>query len=738
MSEKHAVAHRPVTVRVARWSATHPWRAIALWLLFVLSCIAIGQASGLKTMSNLDSATGQSGRAAHLAHDAHLSDPATEDVLITARAGRLDPAAARPAVAAVTARLGKLTEVSHVDPPVLAKNGQALMVEATISGDPETASDRVGALLKATGTVQKQFPALRVEQVGGASLNNAVNDQVSQDLGAAADFSLPVTLIILLVAFGAIVAAGVPVLLALSAVGSATGLAALASHFVPDSGTTSSMILLMGMAVGIDYSLFYVKRVRAERQRGRGHLDAIEIAAQTAGHSVIVSGVAVIVSMLGLFVSGSPVFASLATGSIIVVAVAVLGSLTVLPAVLVKLGRRIDRPRVPVLWRLSASTREPRMWPALLRPAMTHPGRTLTISVLALAVLALPTLELKMQSSSAASLPRSIPATHSLDRLSAAFPSQQSTDVIVVRAAAAEAPAVKARLTALAGRLDHSRLFAADTATQQVRASADATVHILEVRAPYDTESAAAKQGVHELRGGLVASSLRGIDGAKWAVGGDTATNMDVDHALSSAMPWVIGFVVVLTMLIMGWVFRSFVIALTTAAVNLLSAGAAFGVLVLTFQHTWAEKLLGFHSTGTVVNWIPLFTFAVLFGLSMDYHVFVLSQIREAAAGGLSTREAVRAGITRSAGTVTSAAVVMVSVFAIFASLHMVEMKELGVGLAAAVLIDALVVRVIVLPSLMTLLGRANWWPGRVPGSRHPAAVAVAPSEPVLAGSPSA
>ena len=193
------------------------------------------------------------------------------------------------------------------------------------------------------------------------------------------------------------------------------------------------MILLMGMAVGIDYSLFYVKRVRAERQRGRGRLDAIEIAAQTAGHSVIVSGVAVIVSMLGLFVSGSPVFASLATGSIIVVAVAVLGSLTVLPAVLVKLGRRIDRPRVPVLWRLSASTREPRMWPALLRPAMTHPGRTLTISVLALAVLALPTLELKMQSSSAASLARSIPATHSLDRLSAAFPSQQSTDVIVVR-----------------------------------------------------------------------------------------------------------------------------------------------------------------------------------------------------------------------------------------------------------------------------------------------------------------
>jgi putative drug exporter of the RND superfamily len=438
--------------------------------------------------------------------------------------------------------------------------------------------------------------------------------------------------------------------------------------------------------------------------------------------------------MLGLFVSGSPVFASLATGSIIVVAVAVLGSLTVLPAVLVKLGRRIDRPRVPVLWRLSASTREPRMWPALLRPAMTHPGRTLAISVLALMVLALPTLGLKLQSGSAASLPRSIPATQTFDRLSAAFPSQQSTDVIVVRAAAADAPEVNARLIALARRLEHNRLFAAGTANQQVRASADATVHILDVAAPYDSESGPAKQGVHDLRGGLVANALRGIDGAQWAVGGDTATNLDDDHALSAAMPWVIGFVVILTMLMMGWVFRSFVIALTTAVVNLLSAGAAFGVLVLTFQHTWAEKLLGFHSTGAVVNWIPLFTFAVLFGLSMDYHVFVLSQIREAAAGGLPTREAVRAGITRSAGTVTSAAVVMVSVFAIFASLHIVELKEIGIGLAAAVLIDALVVRVIVLPSLMTLLGRANWWPGPVPGAHHRAAVPVTPSEQALVG----
>jgi RND superfamily putative drug exporter len=233
---------------------------------------------------------------------------------------------------------------------------------------------------------------------------------------------------------------------------------------------------------------------------------------------------------------------------------------------------------------------------------------------------------------------------------------------------------------------------------------------------------------VTALRTGLVTGAIHRVRGAEWAVGGDAATNMDYDAHSSDRLPWVIAFVIGLTMLIMGWVFRSVVIAVITALVNLLSAAAAFGVLVLVFQHTWAEGILGFHSTGAVINWIPLFTFAVLFGLSMDYHVFVLSHVREAAERGLSPRAAVREGIVRSAGTVTSAAVVMVSVFAIFASLHMVEMKELGLGLAVAVLVDAVVVRGIVLPSLLTLLGKRAF-------PKRPRTAAESPvSEPALAG----
>lgn len=329
------------------------------------------------------------------------------------------------------------------------------------------------------------------------------------------------------------------------------------------------------------------------------------------------------------------------------------------------------------------------MWPAVLKPALLRPGRTLTLSVLLLGALALPTLGLTLHSGTAASLPRSIPATHTFDRLSAAFPGEQATQEIVVRAPARDAVRVDDALTALSRRVQSDQLFGAAATTDRVVGSRDGTVHVLRVAAPFDPESGQAKRGLRELRASAVPQAVAAIDGARWAVGGDTATNVDADAHPSGRLPWVIGFVVLMTMLMMGWVFRSMVIALTTAAMNLLSAGAAFGVLVLTFQHTWAERLLGFHSTGAVINWIPLFTFSVLFGLSMDYHVFVLGQIREAAARGAGPRDAIRIGITRSAGTVTSAAFVMVSVFAIFASLHMVEMKQLGVGLAVAVLVDA-------------------------------------------------
>jgi putative drug exporter of the RND superfamily len=373
----------------------------------------------------------------------------------------------------------------------------------------------------------------------------------------------------------------------------------------------------------------------------------------------------------------------------------------------------VDRPRVPLLWRLTNRAGPPRVWPALLRPALRFPLATLLVTLAALGALAWPALDLKLKSSGEDDLPRAIPVMRSYDRLTAAFPSEGVNHLVAVRAEPGQADRVRARLTGLYDRTRQDPLYAS-VAPPKIEVSADRRVTLLDVPTREKPGSEGATRSLDKLRAELVPAAVGSVAGADAAVGGAIARDVDYTTHLSDRMPWVIGFVLLLTFLIMLATFRSVAVALSSLLLNLLSAGAAFGTLVLVFQHTWAEGILGFHSSGAIVAWIPLFLFAVLFGLSMDYHVFVVSRIREAAQRGMATRQAVGFGISRSAGVVTSAAIVMVSVFAIFATLSMNEMKQMGVGLAVAVFLDAMVIRVLVLPSLMTLLGRANWWPGRI------------------------
>jgi putative drug exporter of the RND superfamily len=699
-------------VRIARWSATHPWRAVALWLVFVAACVGAGSFVSTREATNVELNVGESATEASIENAGNFDEHPQENVLITARAGQLDQQRAIAVAGEVGTRMHALPEVLTVGDPAPAPNGKAVTLPVTMRGSPDDGEDGVQPLLDATAAVQAAHPDLRVEQVGDGSLSKGINAQLGNDFMTAEILSLPVTLIILLVAFGAIIAAGVPVLLAMSAVGSAIGLSALASHIFPDSGSTSQVILLMGMAVGVDYSLFYLKREREERAKGASHVRAVEIAAATSGHAVVVSAFAVIVSMAGLYLADDAIFNSLGTGSIIVVAVAMIGSLTVLPALLAKLGKRVDRPRVPLLWRLTNRTGEPRLWPALLKPALRHPAATLIISVGVLVALALPALDIKLQGSDISTLPREIPAVQGYDRLTEAFPSKGTTHVIAVQAPAEQAEAVGTQVEALAERVAADPLFAHDQ-KPVVKVSADRTVHLIHVGIPFEPNTDEASQSVQRLRSDLLPATLGHVPGAQFAVSGEVAGNLDYTQHVKDKLPWVVGFVLLLTLLMMAYAFRSPVIALSALVLNMLSAGAAFGVMSAVFQHSWAEGLLDFHSTGAIVSWMPLFVFTVLFGLSMDYHVFVVSRIREAAMRGMPTREAVRVGITRSAGVVTSAAVVMISVFAIFATLSMIEMKQLGFGLGVAVFIDAMIVRVLVLPALMSLLGKANWWPSR-------------------------
>lgn len=733
---------------MARWSAEHPWRAIALWVVFVAVCFIGGNMAGTVEASNADQAIGESGRADVIVGEGRFDDPATESVLITPLAGALDRGAADKAAADVTAAMQALPEVASVSDPLPSHDGGALLVRVTMSGDPETAQDRVGKLRDATAGVQRAHPQLRVEETGGGSIGQAMDDTLGKDFQRAEILSLPVTFAILIVAFGALIAAGVPVLLALSSVGAALGLSTLASHLVPSTDTTASVILLIGMAVGVDYSLFYLRREREERAKGRRHLDAVEIAAETSGHAVVVSGIAVTIAMAGLFLAGDVVFSSLAIGSILVVLVSVIGSLTVLPALLSKLGRWIDRPRVPVLWRLTrpraAAEGQSRFWSFILRPALRRPAATLVVSVLALLALAAPALSMRLSFPGMEDLPRTTPAMQAYDRLVKAYPSNGTVHTVAVRVPAGQLDATKAALTELAKTAAADPLFAPldlpAGAEPDIEVSADGKVAVLDVATPFAGRSEEAKESLTRLREVMVPQTVGKVPGVAAgtdaAVGGFVGADVDYAAHVKQKLPLVVGFVLVLTFLVMAFTFRSVIVAVTSIGLNLLSAGASYGLVVLIFQGTWAEGILGFKSMDAVVSWLPLFLFVVLFGLSMDYHVFVVSRIREAVRQGMSTRDAVAHGITGSAGVVTSAAIVMVAVFSIFATLSTVDMKQLGVGLAAAILLDATVIRAVVLPSLMTLLGNANWWAPRFMRRREvpPAPAPVIEGELVGAG----
>ncbi len=705
---------RWMTKNAALWSSRHPWLAVDAWMLLVVICVWGGSVAGMHRATNVQLAPGDTGRAAELIADSGLADKAVESLLISAGDGTVvDPAAGSAAAAAVTARLLGLPGVTAVSAPVTSVDGTAMLLGITLA----EGADDPAPMLGAAAAVAADHPGLRLDVVGGLTIGADVDRQLAGDFQSALVLSLPITVLILLIAFGALCAAGVPVLLGASAVLSAVGLYTVASHVLPDGGSGAELILLIGMAVGVDYSMFYLKREREERRRGSSAGDALIIAASTAGRAVVTSGGAVMVAMGGLFLLGDLNFSSMAAGAIIVVALAVLGSLTVLPAVLALLGDRVDKPRIPLLSRVTMSERPARWWPLMLRPALKYPVITLVVGVAGMVLLAVPARDLNLRSSTEDDLPQSMPSVAGFQRLVAAFPDEQSGLTVVVHGDDALVGDAAARIAVVAGM----------SPMPEIRTAPNLAV--LSIPVPYRADSTQARAALTQLRSVVIPQAVPPIGATadlEVVVGGGVAYGVDYVDELRSRAPLVIGFVLLMTFLLMTFSFSSVVVGLVTIAANLLSAGAAFGVLVLVFQSRWGADMLGFTFTGGVIAWIPVFLFVILFGLSMDYHVLVISRIKEGVDRGLQTREAVREGIIGSAGVITGAAAVMVGVFAIFAGLSMVEFKELGVGLATAVFLDAIVVRILILPALMTLLGSANWWSPRFIGRRVDRPVTVA------------
>jgi RND superfamily putative drug exporter len=605
-----------------------------------------------------------------------------------------------------------LPGVDEVAEPQVSPDGTAYLVSIQLARD----QDDVAPLQAVTGDVQADFPQLDVRQTGDVSLDDAINNRVADDLSSAETLSLPVTLILMLLAFGALIAAGIPVLLAGTSVAATVGVLAPVSHLVHADSTVTSMIVLIGMAVGVDYSLFYLKREREERAKGHSTRDALEIAAQTSGHSILVSGAAVICAMGGLFLLGDSTFNSLAVGSIIVVAVAVLGSITVLPALLAKLGRWVDRPRVPLLHRvmrrLNRSGGRGAISGRVLGPVVKHPAVALMLATVVVVLLAIPALGMKTHSANLETLPSSIPEAKTAQDLSHAFPSEGTTADLVVRARVSQQKEVAAALAQVEASAEDSPLFR--PSGTEVEVSKDGTTSVLTLAMPFDESDDRVDTAIREIRSDLAPTALADLK-VDYAVGGDSAESLDFVDREQSRLPLVIGFVLLLTLLIMGVTFRSVPIALISAVLNLASVGVSFGLMTLVFQHGWFESALDFSSPGFIIDWLPLFVLVVLVGLSMDYHVFVLSRIREHVQRGLPTRLAVRQGVADTAGVVTSAAAVMVSVFSIFATLSMLEMKMMGVALSGAILLDATLIRLVMLPAILTLLGDRAWWPMRRP-----------------------
>ncbi len=721
--------------RAGRWSAAH-WKTAAFgWIAFAVLVVAVGRFVGVNEMKSWAIANGESRRAEQILDRANFDIPARESVLVQSRIATVDEPAFSSAVAGVVQTLSQQPNVTNIVSPINRPNAglisadrHSALVQFDVKGKADEAKDKIAPILKSIDGVQAGNPSAVIEEFGQASSDHQVSERFEGDMGRAEYTSIPLTILILFVAFGALVAAGLPVLLALSAVLAAIGLNTLVSHVIPtDEQTLSAIILMIGMAVGIDYSLFYLRREREERQRGHSPHDALLRAARTSGQAVLISGATVLIAMAGMFVSGNSLFTTIGLGTMIVVLAAMVGSLTVLPAVLHRLGDKVEWGRV----RKVGGARDDGLWGRVVGAVLRRPWTALLLAGGALFVLALPSFSMHTKLPNFTDFPKDLKIVRTYERIQAAFPGSQTPAQVVVKAPKVDTPQMLRGYDLFRQRaLATGELYAPFT----VNVNPDRTVAQIDFAIAGNGDNAASVAALKTLRDTVIPPIAATLPDTEVAVTGVTAGTYDFNQQMRSRLPYVFMFVLGLAFVLLLLTFRSIVIAAKAVALNLLSVGAAYGILVAVFQRGWLADVFGFQTNGAIVSWLPLFLFVVLFGLSMDYHVFILSRVKELHDGGTPTDEAVRLAISRTAGTVTSAAIIMVAVFGLFASLSLIMMQQMGFGLAVAVFIDATVVRAVLLPAAMKLLGEWNWYmptwlewlpslsPGgeRTPGPRPP------------------
>ena len=730
-----------VAARMGRWSASHKKTAIFGWLAFIAVAFLIGNAVGTKQLDPTRAGTGESGRADRVLLD-QFKQGQGDQILLQSTTKTVDDPAFRAAITDVVRTVAGMKQVKKTESPLTADNQEriskdrhtALVALELRTSDVTKAMTLDKPVEKAIIAAAARHPGIAIEEFG-VNVETQLDGAVGKDFKKAGLFSLPVTLIVLVIAFGALVAAGLPLLLALTAVFATLGVLALPSQLMPLDKDISVIVLLIGLAVGVDYSLFYLKREREERAAGRGERAALEAAAATSGRSVLVSGLTVMVAMAGMLFTGDKMFMGFGVATMIVVAIAVLGSLTVLPATLAALGDNVDRLRVPFLHTRGRSADGGRVWGGILDRVLRRPLVSLVLACGLLLALAAPALHLHITEPGIKTYPQNLSSIQTYNKLQKAFPGEANSAQVVVKTDNAHDSAANTAIAELKRQAIATGQFSSPT---HVEYSNDGTIAVVSIAMQGDGVDDKALTALQTLRHTVIPATVGKLDGAEVDVTGNTAKQKDTNGQMKHAAPFVFAFVLTLAFLLMLLTFRSVVVAIKAVLLNLLSVAAAYGALVLVFQDSWGKGLLGIGATpGGVISWLPIFLFVILFGLSMDYHVFILSRVREAFDRGMSTEEAVAHGIKTTAGVVTSAAVVMFGVFSIFATLQFMFLKEFGVGLAIAVLVDATIIRAVLLPATMKLLGDWNWylprWLEWLPTLDHGSSSESAPAVPVTA-----
>ena len=684
-----------IAARAGHWSARHRKTAIFGWLGLIIALFLIGGSVGQKQPTAAQKQDGDSRKAMQIYEDAGFEKKTSEMVLVQSKTKTVDDPAFQAAVADVAKSVSKQSVVANVTSDAVSEDRRSALVQFDIKGDPETATERIQPVMDATKSVATRHSGLAIEQFGDASLQKSMADQTKAEEGNSQFKSFGMTLLILALTFGALVAASVPVILAITAVIGTTGVMALASQLLPLDNIAMPAIMLIGLAVGVDYSLFYIRREREERAKGHSKLEAIDIAAATSGRAVLISGLTVMAAMAGMLLTGNTIFVSMGIATILVVAVAVIGSLTVLPAILAAFGDKLEKGRLPFIGRRQSQARESRMWGWLTDRVMRHPIVAIAIAGGALVALSVPALGMQTKLPGIESYSKEYSGIQTYLKIQKAFPAEADYAMIVVKASDVTSPTVEKAI----GSLNPS----------DVNVNPDRTVATVNVALAGSGVDEKAMASMQALRDTTLPAAFKGIDSEVY-VTGEAAGTADFNQVMKSKTPLVFAFVLGLSFLLLLATFRSIVIPIKAILLNLLSVGASYGLLKLVFQDGHGEKLLGFESNGAIVSWLPLFLFVILFGLSMDYHVFILSRIREGWKRGMGTEKAVAHGIKSTAGTITAAAIIMVVVFAEFATQSGLEMKQMGVGLAFAIFVDATIIRGVLLPATMKLLGDWNWY----------------------------